>query len=190
MDIQFDHTIVKVNKDGHVVMGNSLSKGEKLISGETYAEVQERLGGETVGIPAAQEVVTVEAQPLTLDASQTSTVPADETVPVEITSTPAPENTEQEKNDDAPVLGADSQEGGELKGTLDEAGDSTAVVPVEDGDTPEDEGDGEEKDDDQTGVRPDDNDPKPVWFEYALGKGHKGEYDDITKKQLIEQYGD
>ena len=144
MDIQFDHTIVKVNKDGHVVMGNSLSKGEKLISGETYAQVQERLGGETVGIPAAQEVVTVEAEPLTLDPSQTSTVPAVETVTVENTSTPAPENTEQEKNDD----------------------------------------------DDQTGVRPDDNDPKPEWFEYALGKGHKGEYDDITKKQLIEQYGD
>lgn len=143
MDIQFDHTIVKVNKDGHVVMGNSLSKGEKLISGETYAEAQKRLGGETVGIPAAQEVVTVEAEPLTLDPSQTSTVPAVETVTVENTSTAAPENTEQEKNDDG-----------------------------------------------QTGVRPDDSDPKSVWFEYALGKGHKGEYDDITKKQLIEQYGD
>lgn len=137
MDIQFDHTIVKVNKDGHVVMGNSLSKGEKLISGETYAEAQERLGGETVGIPAAQEVVTVEAEPLTLDPSQTSTVSA------ENTSTSAPKNTEQEKSDDG-----------------------------------------------QTGARPDDSDPKSVWFEYALGKGHKGEYDDITKQQLIEQYGD
>lgn len=37
--------------------------------------------------------------------------------------------------------------------------------------------------------RPKDSDSKSVWFEYAVAKGHVGEYDDITKAQLIASYG-
>ena len=39
MTISFDSTIAKVTKDGTVVMSNSLSEGESLVSGETYQQL-------------------------------------------------------------------------------------------------------------------------------------------------------
>ena len=152
MTLQFDHTIVKINKDGHIVMGHSLSKGEKLIGGDTYEEVKERVGDQTIGIPAALETVTVEVPSLTADHTLTSTVPGEAPVEVEQTGVVSPDNTD-------PEVGS-----GEKLGAAD-------------------------YDKDKTGERPGDDAPKAEWFEYALGRGHKGEYDDITKKQLIEQYG-
>lgn len=175
MTLQFDHTIVKVNKDGHIVMGNSLSKGERLVGGDSYEDVVERVGDQTIGIPAATQTVTVEVPALTLDESFTSTVPATDLTSVEQTGVVSPDNTDPEGGSGEVLGTAHEGTSNELKGTTDDEKNSTVVEELDDAD--------------KTGERPDDDADKSTWYEFALGKGHKGEYTDITKKQLIEQYG-
>lgn len=36
---------------------------------------------------------------------------------------------------------------------------------------------------------PSQSDNKQAWFDYAVSQGHEGEYDDVTKAELIERYG-
>lgn len=181
MTITFDQSVVKIRKDGVQVLSNTLEKGEKLADGETYAEAKKRLADSSVGIYIQPD--SGEAAPgLTTDPTGVSTIP------VEL-------KDEFQKQLDNPAVIEDTT--GDAAQTLTENADQTGSTPASEIEEEDDDASDDEKDDspehdgdDKTGVRPDDDAAKPVWFEYAQGKGHKGEYEDITKKQLIEQYGD
>jgi hypothetical protein len=58
MTISFDSGIVKINKDGDQVLSSYLDKGEKMLDGRTYAEVEKDLGKQAQG-----EVSSVEQRP-------------------------------------------------------------------------------------------------------------------------------
>jgi hypothetical protein len=58
MTISFDSGIVKVLKDGTQVLSHYLDKGEKMLDGRTYAEVEKDLGKQAQG-----EVSSVEQRP-------------------------------------------------------------------------------------------------------------------------------
>lgn len=78
MGIQFDHTVPKINKDGKRVLSNTLEKGEKLATGETYAQVQRRMKGQSessgIAADAPATATPAEGQALTLDPSMTSSI--------------------------------------------------------------------------------------------------------------------
>lgn len=80
MAIQFDHTIIKLNKDGEIVPSNTLYKGEKLQTGETYNEVLKRIKetGETVGFAHISEDEVEILDGATLDPTGTSTISINE----------------------------------------------------------------------------------------------------------------
>jgi hypothetical protein len=78
MSVKFDHTIIKIDKNGQRVMSDTLYSGEKLESGETYSEVKAKLKeqGYTTGLEGEQRP-TAEAGPqdgLTLDPTLTHTI--------------------------------------------------------------------------------------------------------------------
>lgn len=71
----FDSSIVKINKDGDQVLSTTLDEGEKLITGETYAEVRDGAllsKSHDVALTSIQDP-NAPVPTMTLDATKTST---------------------------------------------------------------------------------------------------------------------
>lgn len=80
MTILFDSTIIKIDKKGNQIPSTTLKKGEKLLTGETYREVVERLERTAVNEGGWTRIES-DDEPLdaaTLDPSGTSTISRNE----------------------------------------------------------------------------------------------------------------
>jgi len=113
----------------------------------------------------------------------------------------APETDSIAPANDVHVVGDDEGDQGQGM-TLDEGSNGTAPIagndpaesPVGDGVEPGSSNDGGPSG--ENGTEGDDEDKAPAksalkdeWFAYAQSKGFEGDENDITKEQLIEQYG-
>lgn len=176
MTIEYDYSIVKIDKDGNSVLSNKLEKGEKLLSGASYKDELKRLGKEPESSPFAQGTLTEHNNP-------TDPVPA-------LTVTADGVNTRR-VDDPEPEPAARAPFEPELVATTDEEGSSTVITTPE-GETPA-TGEDEEEDESKTITvdPPKDSDSKQEWYDYATE--HKGltvEYDDITKNDIIAFVGE
>jgi hypothetical protein len=187
MTLHFDHSVIKINKDGSQSISAHLDKGEKLADGRTYADVlASRPKGDDItleDIPATEH-----DHGLTSDATNTNTAPV---------GSPAATG-ELEGTDDGQIVNeavieaSEHEEGSENEQetalTENETGDSSTVVPV-DGEGEENSGAEKAADEEEEIERPKDSDNKDAWFTYAKSKGYEGDRDDLTNKQYIEQFG-
>lgn len=73
--------------------------------------------------------------------------------------------------------------------TLDESGTGTAALGTETGSSNEGAASGDKGTEGDEDKAPAKSANKDEWFAYAQAHGYEGEEDDITKDQLIEQYG-
>lgn len=105
MTIHFDSSLVKIDKKGNQILSNTLEKGEKLASGQTYAQVL-RAGG-VIG-DTDEFAERDDEQGLTLDESGVHTVP--ETFDQEAHDKAVAETNKTANTDDAPVLAAQADD--------------------------------------------------------------------------------
>ena len=173
MTIIYDSSIVKRNKDGAVLISDRLEKGERLIDGSTYRDEEVRLGRVNTPSPFAQGSMIENNNP----------------------DNPAPGLTTEDgintirQGDDITKTGEKGEEQKETSHilTVTDDGNSTQVV------TPNEElRERETPTSTQTEYvdPPKDSDSKREWYDYAVkAKGHTGEYDDLTKSELIEKFG-
>lgn len=169
MTIEYDQSVAKYNKNGDVVLSNTLEKGEKLITGATYKDEQKRLGKAPEGSPFAQGSLIEHNNP-------TDPIPG-------LTVTSDGVNTRRQDDlDPEPAPRAPFEP--ELVATTDDEGSST-VITTPSGETPATGSESEYVD------PPKDSDSKQEWFDYATKhKGLKAEYDDITKNEIIAFVGE
>lgn len=182
MTIEYDQSIAKYDKDGNVVLSNTLEKGEKLINGQTYKQEQKRLGKAPEGSPFAQGTLTEHNNP-------TDPVPG-------LTVTSDGVNTRRQDDPDTePAARAPFEP--ELVATESTDGNSTVIVEPDENNqaTPEATKAVEEGSTDDAKMEtvdpPKDSDSKQEWFDYATEhKGLDKDYDDVTKNEIIAFVGE
>lgn len=178
MPIYYDNSIVKKTKDGNTVIATTLEKGETLIDGSTYRDEEVRLRDVNSPSPFAQSSMTEWNNP----------------------ENPAPGLTTEDGintirvGDDITLTGEQGEETpSDLKATVSDDGNSTIVVPTEGNEAPLSAAESgavqTPKGDKEYLDPPKESDSKREWFDYAVAKGHEGEYGDITKNELVAQYG-
>lgn len=161
MTIHYDSSIVKRTKSGAVVLSDTLEKGERLLDGSTYKDEEARLRSINTPNPFAQGSMVEHNTP--------------ENPAAGMTLDPTLTNTIRE-GDDLTLTGERGEDStAKLVATLSDDGESTAIVP-----NPAT----------QYLDPPKPSDSKQEWYDYAVkAKGHEGAYDDLTKNELIAQYG-
>lgn len=116
MTIHFDSSLVKIDKKGNRVLSTTLSKGEKLESGQTYAQVLKAHG--VIG-DVDQYAEADDEQGMTLDESGTHTVP--ETFDQEEHEKKVAETSALADGSDSPVLTASADDASSHVEGLDES---------------------------------------------------------------------
>jgi hypothetical protein len=186
MTLHFDHSVIKINKDGSQSISDHMDEGEKLSDGRTYEDVLDSRAqpGVSASLPEDYEA-PVPITGMTTDATNTNTAPVGSAA-----ATGELEGTEDGQIINKAVIEEnDLGEGADVPQTAlteTENHDSSTIVPVEGEEANTDEN---SSDDDEADERPKDSDNKDAWFAYAQSKGFEGDRDDLTVKQFIEQYG-
>lgn len=177
MTIEYDYSIVKIDKDGNSILSNKLEKGEKLLNGASYKDELKRLGKEPESSPFAQGTLTEHNNP-------TDPVPA-------LTVTSDGVNTRRADDPDTEPAAIAPFEP-ELVATESTDGNSTVIVkPDENNQATPEATKAVEEGKTITVDPPKDSDSKQEWFDYATEhKGLTAEYDDVTKNQIIAFVGE
>lgn len=173
MTIQYDSSIVKLDKDGNSLLSLTLEKGEKLVNGQTYKQELARLAAVNGPSVFAQGSMVEHNDPekpaaaAKLDSTQTNTIR---------------EGDDENATGEQPVETEPSH-----IATVTEDGNSTEIVtPDEDLLNRETPGAADATAQDGPPAK---DASKEDWYEYAKTKGFDGEYETTTKKSFIEQYG-